>query len=268
MIGYVSFLARRSFAHDSVFKGAVLRDPSESTSLELPKALAYFHPWRNWFSEKTPWFKAPARKRRNVREFLLGILCTIPAAQGPDYPDNLSPPSLLTDRKSFFEGFWLTAPTPFGRRFFLQFVLVDRTAAVGSFYSQHAIYYCCRATNADPDGNGPRRAIASACSTFDTGIPIGNPGFAVRYLENPPGADGLTHSASGARLAVQLQSHHVFEINQLAHSSPSDENGSYPENSSQSHRRDLSRDRPPHLLFNAGKRGKGGAPGKIHGQVS
>jgi hypothetical protein len=175
---------------------------------------------------------------------------------------------MSTDRKSLFEGFWLTAPASFGGRFFIHFVLVDRTAAAGSFRSQHAVYYCCRATHANPNGNGPRRAIEGACSAFDTGIPVGNPGFAVRYLKNPSRADSRAHSASGARLAVQLQSHYVFKINQLAHSSSSDENGSYPENSSQGHRRDLSRYCPPHLLFNAGKRGKGGTPGKIHGQVS
>jgi hypothetical protein len=112
--------------------------------------------------------------------------------------------------KSPFEGFWLTAPAPFGGDFFFHFVLVDGTTAVGSFYSQHAIYYCCRAAHADPDGNGSRRAIQGACSTFDTGIPIGNPGFPVRYLKNPSGAYGRAHSASGARLAIQLQSHYVF----------------------------------------------------------
>ncbi len=175
---------------------------------------------------------------------------------------------MSTDSKPLFDGFWLTAPALFGGPFFIQFVLVDGTAAAGSFYSQHAVYYCCRAAHAGPNGNSPRRAIEGACATFDTGIPIGNPGLAVRDIKNPSGADGRTHSASGARLAIQLQSHYIFKINQLAHSSSSDENGSYPENSPQSHRNDLSRDRQPHLLFNTGKRCIGGATGKIHGQVS
>ena len=176
--------------------------------------------------------------------------------------------SFFTDSKPLLDGFWLTAPALFGGAFFIQFVLVDGTAAAGSFYSQHAVYYCCRAAHAGPNGNGPRRAIEGACATFDTGIPIGNPGLAVRDLKNPSGADRRTHSASGARLAIQLQSHYILKINQLTHSSSSDENGSYPENSPQGHRRDLSRDRQLHLLFNTGKRGKGGAPGKIHGQIS
>ena len=170
--------------------------------------------------------------------------------------------------KPLFEGFWLTAPAPFGGRFFIHFVLVDGTAQSEVFIPSMLLITAVAQPTPGPDGNGPRRAIEGACSTFDTGIPVGNPGFPVRYLKNPSRADGCAHGASGARLAIQLQSHYVFDINQLAHSSSSDENGSYPENSSQSHRRDLSRYRPPHLLLNAGKRGKGGAPGKIHGQVS
>ena len=91
----------------------------------------------------------------------------------------------------------------------IHFILVDGTAA-GGFYPQHAIYHCCRAANADPDGNGFRRAIEGACSAFDTGILIGNAGLPMRYLKNSSWADGRAHSASGAHIAIQMQSHYLF----------------------------------------------------------
>jgi hypothetical protein len=93
----------------------------------------------------------------------------------------------------------------------------DHTTARGTVAAEKTVDNSRSTADTGVNADRTRGTVLCAGPAFHARVPIVNPGVAVMETKDVMGADQSAHAATGTFFRVELQSDHIFQVNESSH---------------------------------------------------